>query len=327
MLPREEGYYVDKLRRLNLTIRDRVMESLRDQEPAALAEVARETPEDTIFRLDEGVDEVLLGFCDEWARECTFAVVAEGIEGGRQVFPQGRSVGDAEFVLIVDPIDGTRPLMYDKRPAWVLSAVAENRGEETNARDIRVATQTEIPISKQYLASHLWAVDGQGYWGETHDVLTGRISVMRLRPSAATTLENGFAGFVKFFPAGKAEAAALELELFSRLLPSGVGGASIFDDQYISSGGQLYELMVGHERFVADIRPVLFERSGKDGLASHPYDLCTELIAREAGVIVRRLDGELLDFPLNVTTPVSWAAYANETLHAWIEPVLRELLG
>ena len=61
----------------------------------------------------------------------------------------------------------------------------------------------------------------------------------------------------------------------------------MFEDQYISSGGQLYELMAGHDRFVADLRP-LFERrrAGGAALCCHPYDLCTELIARELGVLV-----------------------------------------
>jgi len=27
----------------------------------------------------------------------------------------------------------------------------------------------------------------------------------------------------------------------------------VFDDEYIASGGQLYELMVGHDRFLADV--------------------------------------------------------------------------
>ena len=56
------------------------------------------------------------------------------------------------------------------------------------------------------------------------------------------------------------------------------------------TGGQLYELIAGHDRFVADIRPLMdacLARSGQAlGICCHPYDLCTELIARELGVIV-----------------------------------------
>ena len=48
--------------------------------------------------------------------------------------------------------------------------------------------------------------------------------------------------------------------------------------------------MMGHDRFVADIRGLTESLMNRRGLAlgicCHPYDICTELIAREAGVIV-----------------------------------------
>ena len=62
--------------------------------------------------------------------------------------------------------------------------------------------------------------------------------------------------------------------------------------------------MSGHDRFVADLRPlmenVLRERGVSLGICCHPYDLCTELIAREAGVIVTDVRGERLSAPLAV---------------------------
>jgi hypothetical protein len=59
----------------------------------------------------------------------------------------------------------------------------------------------------------------------------------------------------------------------------------LLEDQYLSSGGQLYELISGRDRFIADLRPLmepLLNRRGLMlGICAHPYDLCTELIARE----------------------------------------------
>ncbi len=75
--------------------------------------------------------------------------------------------------------------------------------------------------------------------------------------------------------------------MFERVLPDGGENPLIFDDEYISTGGQLYEILVGHDRFLADLRPLFFEALGlPPKLTCHPYDICTELIAREAGVIV-----------------------------------------
>ena len=44
------------------------------------------------------------------------------------------------------------------------------------------------------------------------------------------------------------------------------------------------------------------------GICCHPYDLCTELIAREAGVVVTDLDGEPLRARLAVEPDVAWVA-------------------
>jgi hypothetical protein len=106
--------------------------------------------------------------------------------------------------------------------------------------------------------------------------------------------------------------------------------ARLFEDQYICTGGQFYELMAGHDRFNADLRPnldrVLEERGQHLGICCHPYDVCTELIARELGVSIVKPDGSRLDASLDTTTPVAWVGYANTSLRSSIEPVLTEIL-
>jgi hypothetical protein len=108
------------------------------------------------------------------------------------------------------------------------------------------------------------------------------------------------------------------------------GKAHCFEDQYICSAGQLYELMAGHDRFVADLRPllegVLARRGLALGICCHPYDLCTALIARELGVIVTDAAGRPLDAPLALEPDVAWVGYANAAIRAQIEPPLRAAL-
>ncbi len=79
-----------------------------------------------------------------------------------RVFPHGTKESDAKIRLIVDPIDGTRGIMYDKRPAWALAGVAPNKGPGTRLRDIEVAVMTELPTSKMGSADVLWATRGGG---------------------------------------------------------------------------------------------------------------------------------------------------------------------
>jgi len=50
-----------------------------------------------------------------------------------------------------------------------------------------------------------------------------------------------------------------------------------------------------------------------------PYDLCTELIARELGVVVTGPDGGPLRARLAVEPDVSWAGYANQKFAVVIE--------
>ncbi|MCS7254651.1 MAG: inositol monophosphatase [Armatimonadota bacterium] len=329
-LPFPPHYFVRKLWELHSKLREHIVRKRSELAQESLTSVTARDG-DVSFGIDVTSEELLIEFCERWSYETPFVLVAEGIPGsGWCIFPKGRSIAEAQFFLIVDPIDGTREIMYDKRSAWILSGVAPNYGEQTCLRDIVVAMQTEIPTSKQYISDVLWAIKGHGANAERHNLITGDVQKLKLQPSTATTLQHGFAMLSKFFPAGKGLLAQLEEELFRRLL----GDSQIplaFDDQYISTGGQLYELMVGHDRFNADLRPIIFEALGLSGdatpLCAHPYDLCTELIAREAGVIVTDENGRQLSARLDIRENVAWVGYANEALRRQIEPLLHELLS
>jgi hypothetical protein len=221
--------------------------------------------------------------------------------------------------------------MYQKRSAWILTGVAPNRGPETTLADIELAVQTEIPLVKQHLSDTLWAVAGEGAHAERHDRLKAESRPLSLSPSRARSIEHGFAMISRFFPGVREELAAIDEEIVRGALgPPREGKAQCFEDQYISSGGQLYELLSGHDRFVADLRPLLSPlaatRGFPLGICAHPYDLATELIARELGVLVTDERGRRLACPLDLESNVAWVGYANEAIRAQIEPLLRAAL-
>jgi len=233
----------------------------------------------------------------------------------------------------VDPIDGTRGIMYDKRPAWALAGVARNKGSGTRLRDIEVAVMTELPTSKMGYADVLTAIKGRGATGQRVDLRNGDALPLAINPSNAERIDHGFAMVSNFFPGTKVLAAETMEHIVRNLLgEADVTKASVFDDQYISTGGQFYEMIVGHDRFNADLRPIFYAiQKQPPGLCCHPYDCATMLIAEEAGVVLTDGLGEPLDGPLDTTTGLSWAAYANQSLHKVIEPLLtgflRERLG
>ncbi len=268
-LPEEAARRLGWLRMAAARLRERVMAGLRTESAERLAETAGERGGDLVYRLDEHAEEALLAVCAEWGREEPFLLIAEGLEGGQLVFPPEAKPGDLAFTLIVDPVDGTRGLMYGKRSAWALFGIAPapREGFWPSLADITLALQAELPTPRAALADTLWAVEGYGAHGETLDLRDGSVTPFTPRPSGAASVAGGFASFVKFFPGVKARTAVIEEAFFREVMgPPPETAPQVFDDQYISSGGQLYELMVGHDRFVADVRP-LFAARGSSGVA------------------------------------------------------------
>lgn len=298
---RDPGDALVLLCELGEHLRDTVL----DSRGIDMARVEGETPADTIYAIDKVTDDALVAWFEQ--RWNDVELVSEGLH-------EPVVLGDPRWTVIVDTIDGTRGLMYDKRSAWVLAAVAPHGG---TLRDVAAAAMTELPTSKQTLADQLAAVRGGGVQAERLDLRTNHREPLVVRPSSATDLEHGFAQISKFFPPGKAALADIECEVFERL-----GARHVFDDEYVSSGGQLHELLSGRDRFVADLRPLVIPGA----LACHPYDLCTAMLLEEAGGIVTDPWGGPLDCPLDTTTPVAWVGYANDALAARIGPILVDVL-
>ncbi|HYG77965.1 MAG TPA: inositol monophosphatase [Planctomycetota bacterium] len=320
------------LRRLHEQIRDAVVSACEQAALEDLSGIAHDAEGDTIYAVDRVSEEVLIRFIEaEIAPLATVVLIAEGLEGGRIVLPRGRSADEAAWRIIVDPIDGTRGLMYQKRSAWILTGVAPNRGEQTGLHDIELAVQTEIPLVKQHLCDVLYAVKGGGLKAERYNRLTQVKTPLQLKPSGARSVAHGFAMISRFFPGAREELAAIDEEIMLGALgPVQRGKAHCFEDQYISTGGQLYELIAGRDRFVADIRPLmekLLARRGLElGICCHPYDLCTELLAREAGVLITDPSGNQLTTRMDVESDVAWSGYANIHIRSQIEPLLQAAL-
>jgi hypothetical protein len=350
----EARHLLDAILELHDEVRDEVVSATERRHLETLASVDRDQDGDTIYAIDVVGEEVVNRFAETLAATHSFVLIAEGVPGGRRLYqrrgtPEGaphdeepHDVGrpfrgaasdeaSADWRIIIDPIDGTRGLMYQKRSAWVLTAVAPNRGPDTSLRDIVLAVQTEIPLVKQHLSDQLWALRGEGAQARRYNRLTGQSMAIRLTPSTASSIAHGYASITRFFPGARDVLAAVdEAIVLAALGPPIPGKASCFEDQYASTAGQLYELMAGHDRFVADlrplVRPLLAQRELPPSLTCHPYDVCCALIAEENGVIVTDVHGGPLDVPLNVDADVAWVGYANANIRAQIEPILQKAL-
>ncbi|MBD3267188.1 hypothetical protein GF373_11005 [bacterium] len=310
-------------------VQKHIHHSLHAQSIAERTAVAEEHRDDTIFQIDRDVESIILPMLYNHAESLGgIVLVAEGIsEESIVVFPETMREEDAAVRIIMDPIDGSRGIMYDKRSAFYLAGAAPNRPPEQTLNDIQTAVMVELPTSRAYLFDILWAVRGEGAHRVTHNIHTEKEEPKPITPSKADSILGGFGQISRFFPPGKEILAAIEEELIATLFPDPPAGKAIlFNDQYISSGGQLYELLTGHDRFVADLRASLYtclKKEGKwVGLTCHPYDVCAHLIGQEAGIIITDIAGNPFNAPMNTHADVDWIAYANARIQKEVEPML-----
>jgi hypothetical protein len=329
---RDLAWLLDSIRSIHEVVREAVVTACEQSPAEEIARVVEDGEGDTIYSVDRISERILIDLFErQIAPQTPIVLIAEGIAGGKLILPRGTREADARWRIIADPIDGTRCLMYQKRSAWILTGVARNLGELTTIADIELAVQTEIPLVKQHLSDTLWAFKGAGTRGERFNRITGECTPLHPRPSTARQLQHRFCSVSRFFSGGRDVLAAIDDDISFGALGNGrEGKAYCFEDQYLSTGGQLYELMIGHDCFQADLRPllraILQARGWNIGLCCHPYDLCTELIAREAGVLISDESGNHLAAPMNLTADVTWVGYANGNIRILVEPLLHSAL-
>jgi len=315
---------------LGTAIRDAVLTGGRGLSADQLSSVSGNQGGDTIYRIDKfGEDAICEWFQTHWPAAWPVEVVMEGVEH-ELCFPSGTSRDQTRWKCLVDPIDGTRGLMYDKRSAWALAGIAPQKGEQTMLSDIVAATMTEIPTSRQWRADQLSAATDGPLVAMAFDVRSGTPPVaLDVRPSSAASFAHGFSSFAKYFPEGRTLTAQIEERLWDELVGlNSSPSPTIFDDQYICTGGQFAEIIAGHDRLVGDLRPLVFRTLAiESSLVCHPYDACTALVLQKTGAIYEHPLGGFPDAPLDTSSEVAWVAYANPRLADLARPVLRKILG
>ncbi len=333
---------LDRLRDLH----DRILRCVTADRSYATRPVDGAGTHDFAFAPDLDAERVVDEFAREWAAAAgPLRVVTE--ESVR-VYPEKARPEEVRLRLIVDPIDGTRVFLRDLRPAWTLSAVAVEPppGEAPpTLRDAVVALQSEIPTRKQDIAETMYTLGDGRPVIERHDVRRYRpIDAHPLALPADGETDHAFVIFNKFFPEGKGLLASIEEDILERVGresgtgdsersatdPTASGTSRIFEDQYLSTGGQFHCLATGRYAMVADLRPFLFDirrkRGLSTGIACHPYDVATLNIALEAGVEVTNLDGTDFDSPMQNDLDVGFIAYAGADVRARLEPAVRAVL-
>ncbi len=268
----------------------------------SLAEVVRAEGGDHIFGVDTVADRLIV---DELARSDGIGARWPGtwvMEGFDEPLPVGAAApgaGAGPWRYLCDPLDGTRPLLVDKRSAWVLIGAGR---EAATLEQLELSVVVEVPTRRAALGLVAWADRDGRLHAVDEDLRDGTVRPVRLRPRPGDRLEHSFVTVVRFAPGYG--------EVIGRWADEHLAGLTTFDDLVPCSAGQLMGLASGADAAVFDPRPHLAPGT----MAAHPYDLAGLWVARAAGAIVEALPAGPLDVPLAVHHPVAWAGYANETV-------------
>jgi len=289
---------------------------------------------DVTFGLDVPSEERLAAWLAETARGEPLSLLTEDA-GWRHMGPDGRGgarelpgFGHGGPRIVIDPIDGTRNLMADLRSAWTELAFAPPGPGQPRLADVSDGIVSEIPGTLAGRFRRLFTEAGRCRL-ELRELTGALVRERTLAPDRDARADHGYFCFFRYEPAQRPALARLEAEFFARLVAQeGAEARSFYDDQYISSAGQLVLLALGRYRLVIDARELVKRTHGAPGVTSKPYDLAGAVAcARAAGVVVTAADGGALDFPLDATTPVGYAGYANEPTRARLEPHWRATLA
>ncbi len=232
--------------------------------------------------------------------------------------------------IALDPIDGTRNIMHDLRSAWIVVSAAGPGAGAPRFADLELGVLSEIPDTRARVAREFTARRGGGALTLELDLEGGATSGPRaLAADRSRRLDGGYFPFFGFHPALRPHAQRLAADVTRRVAEEhGADESTMFDDQYISSGGQLALLALGRYRAIVDARGEVGERAGDPRQTCKPYDMAgAALIAQEAGCVVVRPDGAPLDFELDTETTVDFAGFHNQATADAILPALRAALA
>ncbi len=255
---------------------------------------------DVTFQIDEHAEARMESFLAERAPEVSFFSEDRGL-----VSPAGDR---AEWVLVVDPIDGTRPALAGLESCCVSVAAAPLDGEPTMG-DVQVGCVLEVKSGHSFVAQR-----GKGL--EPDAKLSANRSLERM--------------FWTYGFRGRPARALIEV-ICDLIDVSSVGGGT-FDlgsatyDMTRIATGQLDAYVEPGPRMIDDVPPVRaeFERVGAGAVLNNsPYDLAAATIClEECGAVVTDAYGESLSArPLlgsGHEFQMSCVAAANGELHSAI---------
>jgi myo-inositol-1(or 4)-monophosphatase len=279
---------------------------------------------DVTFAIDSEAEGYLERFLAERAPEVAFYSEDRGLvmpQTSSRPRPDDRIADRPAYVLVVDPIDGTRPALAGFEASCVSVAAAPLGDGAPSMADVEIGVVAEIKAGVLFAAERGRGIEVRGPEGATRDVaLSENTDLSRM-----------------FWTLGFRGRPALPLvTVLEELIDTSSVGGAVFDlgsatydltrlvsgqlDAYLDVGTRIIEE-------VPQLRSRFEEIGGGAVLNNSPYDLAAAVLcAEEAGAIVSDAHGNpLTDRPLlgsGHDYQMSCVAAANEDLHELILEVL-----
>ncbi len=285
--------------RIAQKIRDAVLPFFGSRAGKEIAGIAASG--DTTFRMDEIAEEVLRKELENLAIPVAYYSEDRGFV---------KLAPDPEYLLIVDPVDGTRPATSGFEMAVVSIAIAKFR-ETPLFRDLLAGIVVEIKSGNVYFASTV---------PSSLELPSGKAGIL----SDTTDLTRLFWGF---------DVVGRPIRPLMAVLGDLIQGSALNGGIFLwnSAAYSITRLLTGQLDAYLDLGGLLLENLGQAELRFReagngrivglfPYDIAAaQLIVKQGGVIISDANGIPLDnFPLMPEREgqiLSFVASANGTLH------------
>ena len=195
--------------------------------------------------------------------------------------------------------------------------------------DVHVGLVSEIPDTRSAYARVLWSEKGAGARHSLVELATGEVcEEAALVTDIVDQVDHGYFPFFAYHPRIRPHIARLAAKFFERIAEHEAAALeSCYDDQYISSGGQLALLALGTYRAVVELRHHVARSCEPPTQVAKAYDVTgAVLCAREAGCVLTDPAGGELDFPIDATSPIDFVAWANSATAERLAPHLAAVL-
>jgi fructose-1,6-bisphosphatase/inositol monophosphatase family enzyme len=325
--------WTDSLRSLCGLIRDAAREALVSRTPEELSAPLRLGAGDVTF----GIDEITERAVDRWlegaAAQGPLSLLTEDA-GWRHRGPGGDLPGfdHGGPRIALDPIDGTRNLMADLRPAWTVVSYAPPGPGQPRLADLTLGLVSEIPVTTAGRYRVIQAEAGGPCQLELRELAAANgappLEQRTLRADADDRPDRGYFVFFRYDAELRPALARLEADFFARLADrEGADLHHCYDDQWCCGAGWLVSLATGTYRTLVDVRGLAGRRAGMRATTGHPYDVAGAILcARAAGCVVEDVEGKELEFPLDCETPLDLVAWTNRATRERLRPHLDRAL-